>query len=172
MKDSTILFRSLAIIIFIAGIAHLATYASQDNRFIKKNDTIKNQFEKTTSNDYEQDFSKDYLETDYIIGKWKVNYNNNDFKGAILYDLKKEGNEFNAYTYEYLDGEGNSKEAEPNKTLTIKSFDGYQGNGIYRFDYEGEQFQVDCSIDMLDENTFQLRYDYYGYADVETWKRQ
>jgi len=30
---------------------------------------------------------------------------------------------------------------------------------------------VPCQIDMVDENTFKLSYDYYGYSDVETWKR-
>ncbi|TYA71393.1 hypothetical protein [Seonamhaeicola marinus] len=177
MKNSTLVFRSLAVIIFIAGTAHLVGYTSQSHDLNYRNngtyETPLNNREKLSSEENNANtVSLEYSETDYIIGKWKVNYNSDDFKGAIIYSLKKEGDIYNAYSYEYQDEKGYAEKAENVKTLTIKTFDGYKGKGIYRFEYEGEQHQVDCSIDMVDENTFKLSYDYYGYADVETWKRQ
>ncbi|PIA77386.1 hypothetical protein BFR04_08015 [Gaetbulibacter sp. 4G1] len=172
MKDSTLLFRSLATIIFIGGIAHLTSYASQK-------DDINHNYEESIDSNQENVFPEDEkpksnnnLETDYIVGKWKVNYNTEDFNGAVFYNIKKEGKIFNAYTYQYQDKNGNSEKAEGLKTLIIKSFDGYQGKGVYTIEYEQQQYQVDCQIDMVDENTFKLSYDYYGYSDIETWKRQ
>jgi hypothetical protein len=100
-----------------------------------------------------------------------VTYDSKEFKGAIVYDIRKEGKKFNAYTYEYQDLEGNGEKAEKVKTLIIESFDGYKGKGIYKVDYEGETYEIACNIDMKDENTLLLSYESYGYSDVETWKR-
>ncbi|WP_298511625.1 hypothetical protein [uncultured Kordia sp.] len=160
MKNSTLLFRSLLVIILLAGGAHLVTYAAQNKDSITTNEVIPDT-ENTAPN----------YETDYIVGKWIVNYNSDDYKGAIVYDIKKEGNKFNAYTYEYQDEKGYGEKAEKTKTLTINSFDGYKGKGTYKIEYEGETYDVQCNIDMVDENSFKLSYDYYGYGDVETWKR-
>ncbi|WP_420573872.1 hypothetical protein [Kordia sp.] len=160
MKNSTLLFRSLLIIILLAGGAHLFTYAAQNNNSIKVNET-NSSTENTLPNN----------ETDYIIGKWSVQYKEKEFNGAIIYDIKKEGNKFNAYTHAYQDAQGNSEKAKKSKILIIKSFDGYKGKGIYKIEYQEEIYDVACQIDMLDENTFKLSYEAYGYSDVETWKR-
>ncbi|GGI57746.1 hypothetical protein [Winogradskyella haliclonae] len=172
MKDSTLLFRSLAAIIFITGIAHLASYASQKDDINYSYDESIDSNQKKIFPEEEKTKSNNNPDTDYIVGKWKVNYNVEDFNGAIFYNIKKEGEYFNAYTYEYQDKNGNSEKAIGLKTLVIKSFDGYQGKGVYSIEYEHQQYQVDCQIDMVDKNAFKLSYDYYGYSDVETWQRQ
>ncbi|MEM6720718.1 MAG: hypothetical protein AAF611_15420 [Bacteroidota bacterium] len=160
MKNSTLVFRSLLVIVFFAGSAHLVTYAAQNQNAITTNHT-----NASTQNTVPN------LETDYIIGKWKVTYNTKEFRGAIVYDIKKEGNNFTAYTHEYQDQDGYAETAKKTKTLIIESFDGYKGKGIYKLEYEGEMYEVACTIDMVDENTFKLSYESYGYSDVETWKR-
>jgi len=174
MKNLTLLFRSLAIIIFIAGTAHLVSYASPK-------DKLKYNGKESTNSDRDQKLSKDenlekntnyYPEIDYIKGNWKVTYNSEGFKGTIMYTIKKEGEVFNAYTYQYQDEKGYIEETKSTKNLIIKNFDGYKGKGIYTIEYEQKEYQVDCQIDMVDENTFKLSYDYYGYSDIETWKRQ
>ncbi|WP_298420398.1 hypothetical protein [uncultured Kordia sp.] len=168
MKNSTLLFRSLLVIVFIAGGAHLVTYASQNSpqNFNSYDDTTSvNSAEKTSQYTINN-------ETDYIVGKWIVKYNEKEFKGSILYEIQKEGNKFNAYTVSYLDKVGHSEKAKKTKTLSITSFDGYKGKGIYEIEYEGEIYDVDCTIDMVDENTFQLSYNYYEYNGFETWKKQ
>ncbi len=165
MKNSTLLFRSLAIVILIAGCAHLVTYASKNSGYNYKT-------EETTTEDIISENEKTYDQnTDFITGKWKVTYNSKAFKGSIVYEIKKEGSKFNAYTSQYLDEKGNTQKAEGDKALIIKSFDGYRGDGTYRIEHEGEIYNVECTINMLDENTFELKYDYYGYSDIETWKR-
>lgn len=160
MKNSTLVFRSLFVIILLAGSAQLVTYAAQEKPVITKDSTTITT-EKTVTN----------WETDYIIGKWKVSYDSEEFKGTVVYTIKKEGKVFNAYTYKYQDAQGNSEPAENTKTLIIQSFDGYKGKGVYKVTYEGENYDIECFIDMIDENTFQLSYESYGFSDVETWKR-
>lgn len=177
MKNSTLVFRSLAVIIFIAGGAHLASYASQSNaynttyNYQESIDSIKKEeIAKPKTNQKKPE--KSNLGTDYITGKWKVNYNSKEFKGAIIYNLLKEGKKFNAYTHKYLDENGYAQKAGNTKAVIITSFDGYKGRGIYKIEYEGEKYDVKCNIDMVDENTFKLSYDHYSYSDVETWKKQ
>ncbi|MEM7086740.1 MAG: hypothetical protein AAF489_11190 [Bacteroidota bacterium] len=175
MKNSTLLFRSLFFVILIAGSAHLVTYASKtrangansiENRVfletsLEKNETGSRSEEKPTSS-----------EKDDLTGTWKVNYNMEDFNGAILYKMKKEGGNYNAYIIEYQDEDGYGQEAENTKALTITSFDGYKGQGEYRVTYEGKTYNTDCTIEMVNMNVFKLSYDFYGYSDVETWKKQ
>ncbi|WP_299247361.1 hypothetical protein [uncultured Aquimarina sp.] len=185
MKNSTLLFRSLAIIIFLTGSAHLIRLGYSYTEDPPNYDSISN-YHKTNSSTIDEGTAEDFVKKesntkktnsydkniDYIIGKWIVNYRSDEYNGAIVYDLRKENQVFNAYTLEYLDIKGNSQKADGNKVLTIKKFDGYKGNGVYKIEYEGEEYKVDCSIDMVDENTFKLSYEYYGYGDIETWKRQ
>lgn len=189
MKNSTLLFRSLGIVILLAGTAHLFTFAANKDDFnqkdnalvISENDLTSDSLENTAHREStidkaiksKQENGTNYKqETDYIIDKWKVTYSSEEFKGSIIYEIKKVGNIFEAYTYQYEDENGHPQKAEGAKTLTIKSFDGYKGKGIYKIEYEGEKYDIECQIDMVDENTFKLSYDYYGYGDVETWKRQ
>ena len=177
MKNSTLLFRSLAIIIFIAGAAHLVnlglenTSESSEAEYYNGEDfpltDDSQKMENTTDS-----ISSNYNETtDYIVGSWKVTHKTEDFNGAILYHLKKEGNIFNAYSTAYMDTQGNKEQVTPKKILVINQFDGYKGTGSYNFTYEGAQYDVACQIDMIDENTFAMSYEFYDYGDVETWKR-
>lgn len=162
MSNSTLLFRSLAIIALIAGVAHWATSAS------RKKDS-KELVERIDSSGKSEQYN---ATTDYIIGKWRVEHDTEDFKGGIVYEIKKEQGEFNAYTLAFLDELGNTTVSETDKMLTIESFDGYRGDGAYIIEYEGGKYDVTCQIDMVNENTFQLSYYYHGYSDTETWKRQ
>ncbi|TMU51000.1 hypothetical protein [Flagellimonas algicola] len=177
MKNSTLVFRSLGILIFLAGLAHLFSFGvdtsddsptptTETSTATEQQPEAEVPTEKPTAN------SAYNPETDPLIGQWKVAYNTKDFKGAIVYKIKKEGKVFNAYTHQYQDENGYAQKAEGTKTLTITQFNGSKGKGIYSIEYEGEQYEVDCKIALTDENTFTLSYDYYGYGDVETWKRQ
>ncbi len=174
MKKSTLVFRSFAVIIFIAGIAHLASYAAQKNDW-KYNAEAPTELNKKNNLPNDTNSIKNTNKTpktDYIIGKWKVNYDTDSFKGSIVYKVKKEGDYYVAYTYQYTDDKGNTEKAENTETLIIKAFDGYNGTGVYTIEYEQQQYQVECQINMTDENTLKLSYDYYGYGDTETWRKQ
>ncbi|MEC3907093.1 hypothetical protein VOI54_08680 [Tamlana sp. 2201CG12-4] len=175
MTNSTLLFRSLAIIIFIAGCAHLVSYTSK-NKTAKSDisvETVNSEthFQKTEHPSQSQKEVINQKSHD-IIGTWKVNYNTADFEGAIVYEIKKENKRFNAYTIAYQDKDGNSQKAENTKVLKITTFDGYKGKGIYITTFEGKQYNIPCEITFSDKNSFDLSYDYYGYSDIETWKKQ
>lgn len=178
MKNSTLLFRSIAVIILLAGSAHLVSYAAQGTSYEAESIKIKENVEVSSTsglpvkvNEAQKELENYNEETDYIIGNWKVTCDSEDYKGVIVYTIKKEGKLFNGYTYQYEDKNGNSEKANLEKTLIIKSFDGYKGKGVYNIKYEGKTYDVPCDIDMVDENTFKLSYDYYGYGDIETWNR-
>ncbi|SNZ00921.1 hypothetical protein [Flagellimonas pacifica] len=177
MKNSTLVFRSLGIIIFLTGLAHLFSFGvSAGGDFptsVTETDQETIQHPEATKPAENLDSNtQSGKETDYIIDKWKVVYNTDEYKGAIVYAIKKEGTVFNAYTYQYEDENGYTEKAEGTKILTITSFNASKGKGIYSVAFEGEKYKIDCKIALVDENTFTLSYDYYGYTDVETWKRQ
>lgn len=174
MKNSTLLYRSLFFIILIAGGAHLVTYASQNNTEkldVPTNNTID---ENSISTKEEINTSKEEaidIRTSPIEGTWKVSYDSEELNGSIIYAIKKEANVFNAYTHTYEDKDGYTQKAEGTKILVITSFDGQKGVGNYTVEFEGERYTIECKIKMLDASTFTLSYDYYGYSDVETWKK-
>ena len=174
MKNATLLFRSLAIIVCIAGMAHLASYASAKDGLNDKGEGSTKAYQEQdlpTEAKSTEENTKSNPDSDFILGHWKVNYQSEDFKGAVIFDIKKEAGVFHAYTYQYVDEKGYTAPAEGAKTLTLEDFDGYKGKGVYTVEYEQQQYQVDCQIDRVDENTFKLSYAYHGYSDVETWKR-
>ncbi|WP_431127618.1 hypothetical protein [Flagellimonas flava] len=177
MKNSTLVFRSLGILIFLAGLAHLFSFgvdASDDTPTSPTETSAALEQQPKAEIPMEKPVTKTAYnpETDHLIGQWKVAYNTEDFKGAIIYNIKKEGKVFNAYNHQYEDENGYSQKAEGTKTLTITKFNGSKGKGIYSIAYKGEQYEVDCKIALVDKNSFTLSYDYYGYGDVETWKKQ
>lgn len=170
MKSSVLLFRSLAIIIFIAGGAHLFNYLSPNQTSsIETNSNLL----KSKNNIEEKSVlqNKAPLSVKDITGKWKVVYNSEEFKGSIIYNLINENNLINAYTWEYQDENGNREKAANEIALIIQKFDGSNGKGSYNIMYEGKKYDVDCEIKIINKTTFELSYDYYGYGDTETWKK-
>jgi len=178
MKNSTLIIRSLLVVSLIAGGAHLVRIVN--NKQVKMSE-VEEKFQKTELNVSHESQEENIVETqenqynettDYIQGKWAVTYDTEEFRGVVVYSIKKENSLFNAYVVAYRDLQGNQENADGSKSLIINKFDGYKGYGVYNIDYEGEVYEVECRIDMLDENTFQLSYEYYGYVDTETWKRE
>lgn len=171
MKNSTLIFRSLIVILVLAGIAHYLNHLSFTT--IANKDTEVTTNASSNSNEKKLNIEKSKIsEESYLEGNWKVSYNTNDFKGSIVYEIKKDGEIFHAYTLQYVDEQGYSENADFEKALVIHFFNGSKGKGTYQIEYENEWYDVDCIITKVDDATFKLSYDYYGYSDVETWKKQ
>ncbi len=151
MKNSTLLIRSLLIIAILAGSAHVFSSPSITGN-------------KSSGVSAEQ--------APYLLGKWEVNYSSKEFTGTVVYDIKQEQKELVAYTYQYKDTNGYTEKAEGAKVLTIHSFDGKEGKGTYTTEYEGKTLDIACKIEKVDAKTLKLSYDYYGYSESETWKKQ
>ncbi|MEM9078867.1 MAG: hypothetical protein AAGC43_17635 [Bacteroidota bacterium] len=142
MKNSIVVFRSLAILVILAGAAHLVSYASSKQGIIQESKVSTDAY--TNPKSSKEEIPNEIPETDYLEGNWKVNYSTEGFKGAVVYSIKKEGEAFHAYTYQYQDEQGNSEEADGAKTVTINTFDGTTGKGIYTMKYEQELYEIDC----------------------------
>ena len=157
MKKTTLIFRSLGILVLLTGIAHLFSLAAQKNTIntiadetvtmdsssailenVSEEGTLKSQGQTTSPTTM-----TDNRSTDYIIGQWRVTYNSEAFKGAIIYNIKKEGNVFNAYTHQYEDDRGYTQKGEGTKALMIKTFDGYTAKGTYIITYEGGKIRCE-----------------------------
>lgn len=189
MTNTTLIIRSSTVLLILTGVAHyfstrdisVNTKAVISNIEIpadtlnkKVNElnneetlTVSTESKQTKLNNVESNVNK---ETDYIIDKWKADYETEGYNGSVVYVIKKEKNKFNAYTYQYIQL-GESQVSEEVLTLEFESFDGYKGVGSYHINFENEWYDIPCQMDMVDENTFKLSYDYYGYSDIETWKR-
>ena len=166
MKKSTLFFRSVLVIFLLAGSAHLVTYSSQNRNTIDKATTDLN----STSPIHQDEEIKSSVETD-LTGKWKVTYNTDEFKGAIIYSIKKEKNKYQAYLVEYQDQEGYAEKANNDKIVNFSSPKDNKANGSYKYKYEGKTYDIDCIILIINNTTFELSYDYFGYSGVETWKK-
>ena len=186
MKASTLLFRSLAVIIFIAGGAQLFSYLSPSANAnngvgvnLLESETIISESEE--GNDRSKQSNSELIENKFpvepgmtitdLLGTWKVTYNSDEFVGAIIYELKKENGVIKAFTREYQDENGYGEKAGNEVALIVKEFDGSKGKGQYNITYEGEKYSIDCDIKIINKITFELSYDYYGYGDTETWKK-
>lgn len=173
MKNSTLFFRSLCIILLLAGSAHLFAFIANN----KNQPTVKNN--KKIPLAPTKDTSITHIEKeippneDPLIGFWKVFYDSEtpSDRISIIYQIKKEGIAYNAYSIRYEDESGFSQKAEGAKVLTIENLSSKEGKGIYTFTYEKKTHKVNCDIKIIDKSTFQLSYIYFGYGDVETWKK-
>ncbi|WP_299839507.1 hypothetical protein [uncultured Tenacibaculum sp.] len=162
MKNSTLIVRSVFVILLLAGTAQYFSYTNN-----QQNEAITT----TTKVPIKSSDTNKIKKTKTLVGKWKVNYNSETFKGAIVYNIKKDGNTFNAYTYEYIDMEGYREKAKNKKILIITSVGSENGKGVYNIKYENNVYDVPCTIKIIDNNSFIISYDYFGYSDSETWKR-
>ncbi|PCE64789.1 hypothetical protein [Sediminicola luteus] len=185
MKNSTLFFRTLALVVFIAGGAHLFSYLSYDGEMVA-NGAAESQLEKEIITDEKEENmlvndktpEKDALpakavevDKETLTGQWKVEYDTEDYKGSIVYRIKNESGKHKAYTHEYRDPAGNAQKAEGDLVLVIDRFEGETGKGTYTIEYEGKSYEIEAKLKRVNAKTFTLSYDYYGYGDTETWKK-
>ncbi|MEM7187330.1 MAG: hypothetical protein AAF466_11790 [Bacteroidota bacterium] len=161
MKYTWLALKSALVIVVLAGAAHYFSSVA-----IEQPETTTTEMVVPVSSETVE------AETDFLEGLWKVRYRSTEFNGNVVFSIKKENDRYNAYMHQYEDEHGYSEEADGEKALEITQFDGAKGSGIYPFEYENEVYEIECDIKKVDENTFELSYDYYGYSDTETWKRQ
>jgi SHS2 domain-containing protein len=183
MKTADTIFKILGYVIILGGLALLTYYAVYTSEMYTGSeyeyfsDTEESEYKTETTNKTPQEETKQVAvenpkkEAQTLAGQWKVTYNAQNLKGAVVYKIKKEGKKLTAYTYEMQDENGYGQKTSIEKALTINAFKGKNANGIYKLEYEGKTYDVPCKIILIDANTFKLSYDYYGYSDTETWKR-
>ncbi|CAL2104552.1 conserved protein of unknown function [Tenacibaculum sp. 190130A14a] len=181
MKIANSIFKVLGYIIILGGLATLVVYAlypSPDEwEYYTQEGSIETQY---VTKDVTEEKTKKIITTTKknvknnnvvsLVGKWKVVYKN--LNGSVIYNIKKEGKTYNAFTYEVQDENGYGEKVPSVKTLIVKYFNGKKGKGIYKVEFEGKKYDIPCKINLKDNSTFLLSYDYYGYKDTEVWKRE
>ena len=105
-----------------------------------------------------------------LIGKWKTSYHEDGEKGFITYEIKTVDGKLKGYTQYIEDDKGNG---EDYTSLALKNirFSDDKGEATYIVEYEGETYDAEASLRLVDANTLKIHYSYMGYSDTETWKR-
>ncbi|NER14877.1 hypothetical protein GWK08_15580 [Leptobacterium flavescens] len=107
---------------------------------------------------------------DPLIGKWEVEYKEDNEKSYVIHEFRKEQGVLKCYTVFVKDDKGNGEEYE---SVAIKdiTFKGGSGTGTYMFTHEGEKYEFRARLKLKDHNTLTISYSAWGYVDSETWKR-
>ncbi|MDN5215141.1 hypothetical protein QQ020_23880 [Fulvivirgaceae bacterium BMA12] len=105
-----------------------------------------------------------------LIGKWKTSYNDDGEKGFITYEIKTVDGKLKGHTQYIEDDKGNGEDYSSLVLKNIRFSDG-KGKATYVIEYEGETYEAEASLTLVDVNTLKIHYSYMGYSDTETWKR-
>lgn len=162
MQNLKLLMISLGVIAILAGIPHLLAGQSKPNQ---------NKVTVEASPEPQEPPKVVKKENvDLILGKWKVSYNSEEFKGTAINEITESNGNLIGITVAFLDEYGNSQKANDTiLEMAHKKSNIYKG--VYQLDYEGERYKVPCKIQSLSQTQLQLSYDYYGYADTEIWNK-
>ncbi len=153
---------SLGVIVVLAGIPHVLAEQVKSNQNEVSPVTQQKPLEQSQPVEKEND--------NPLFGKWKVNYDSEAFKGAVINEITLDNGKMIGITVAYIDEYGNSEKAN-DTILEITLEKAHPYKGIYQLEYEGESYKVPCKIQSVSETQLRLSYDYYGYADTEIWNK-
>ena len=105
-----------------------------------------------------------------LIGKWETTYEIEGEKMNVVYQFKNEGKKLKCYTLFLKDDKGNG-EAYDSIVMADVHFKDKTGNAEYVLKYEGEIYKVQAYLQLINENSLEVSYSYYGYADTEIWRK-
>ena len=105
-----------------------------------------------------------------LLGKWKVIYDDESFKGEVIYEVKLEGEKVKGYAISYQDESGQTNAMEE-LVLQLKSYKKGKGKGTYSVDYEGTRYDMNCTLKLVSPRELTVSYTYYGYNGTEQWIR-
>ncbi|MEL6635625.1 MAG: hypothetical protein AAFW73_08120 [Bacteroidota bacterium] len=106
-----------------------------------------------------------------LIGKWQSLYEVEGEKIRVDYQFKNEREKLGCYAVLFKDDAGN-EEAANTVVMSSIDFENQRGKAQYLLQYEGETYEVEATLRLINAQTLEVHYSYYGYADTETWKRQ
>ncbi|SIQ20994.1 hypothetical protein [Maribacter ulvicola] len=106
-----------------------------------------------------------------LNGKWEAYYEQDNEKGYVTYEFKTEDKKLKAYSTLLKDVNG-YKVKDNTLTLNEIKFSKGKGKCKYLIKYKEKVYNVPAKLILIDENTLEVSYSYYGYSDTETWKRE
>ena len=162
MHNLKLFIISLGVIATLAGIPHLV--ANQTKPEPKEVSPATPQESSQKPNQVAKE------DNNVLLGKWKVTYDSGEVKGATINKISERDGKMTGVTVAYMDEYGNAEKAN-DTILEITVEKPKVLKGIYKLEYEGESYKVPCKIQLVSETQLRLSYDYYGYADTETWNK-
>ncbi|MEM7374404.1 MAG: hypothetical protein AAF587_37770 [Bacteroidota bacterium] len=105
-----------------------------------------------------------------LLGDWKASYDSEEFRGEVIYQFREKEGSLKAYSIKLTDENGNSMK-DNSLVLVLTSFEEKQGTARYGLEYEGERYEVESEIELIDDSKLQISYDYFGYSDTEYWHK-
>lgn len=104
-----------------------------------------------------------------LLGQWKVVWNSAEIKGSAIYEIRKVGDEVKGYSVKLMDEEGYSQD-DNTLVFILKKFDGSNGGGIYKLDYEGKNYDFPCKL-KLNSKELEVSYSFYDFSETEIWTK-
>jgi|GEM_PF-1600405 len=109
-------------------------------------------------------------ETDKLVGTWSTTHDYEGQTEQVTYEFKNDKAQVKAISISTKDDKGNEKK-DSSQSMEVLSFKNGKGKAKYAMKYEGETYEVDANLKMMDPKTLHISYSYYGLAFVETWKK-
>ncbi|WP_299363476.1 hypothetical protein [Winogradskyella sp.] len=105
-----------------------------------------------------------------LLGKWEATYTEKNESYQVIYEFKIENDRLKCYTYSIEKDKG---EDEKYSSVIMKKviFKGTKGTGVYIFEHEGKNYEVQANLKLENHNTLKISYTAWGYSDSETWRR-
>ncbi len=107
---------------------------------------------------------------DTLLGKWDASYDVEGEKINVRYEFKYKNGKLLCYTLNIKDDQGNG-EAYHSLAMSDITFQHGKGTAQYVMEYEGEKYEVEASLRLINAKTLQVSYSYYGYPETETWTK-
>lgn len=105
-----------------------------------------------------------------LAGQWESRYELEGEKFEIAFEFKDDKGALQCHTLFLRDDQGNTENYDSIAMTDIQWKD-KKGKAQYFFEYEGETYEVEASLHLVDANTLEVQYSYYGYSETEIWKK-
>jgi hypothetical protein len=105
-----------------------------------------------------------------LPGKWTASYEVEGEEINIQYEFKYKNGKLSCYTLHMKDNRGNG-EAYYTLVMSDISFQNGKGTALYVMEYEGEKYEVEASLRLINSRLLKVSYGYYGYSETETWNK-
>ena len=158
---------SVIIVLLLVGVPHYY-------RLIGKIDQLENSLDYQGTSVRQQKEKKYTGQTDLsankLLGRWELHHEDEDFRGTLLYHLKKRGDTIKGYNTKITDEAGHTIYTNV-LVFTLKSFKNNQGHGLYHIEHQGKPYTLQCHLRWINEAKLKVQYDYYGQKINEIWNK-
>ncbi|MCT4604034.1 MAG: hypothetical protein N4A59_14185 [Marinifilum sp.] len=103
-----------------------------------------------------------------LKGEWKSEIKGEEY--SSIYEFKKEQEQTVGYSIKIIDKSGSSL-SDNTKVLEQIVFTGKKGTANYNFKWEGQTYDLKCSLNVISPDSILVMYNGYDKRYYETWTR-